>query len=363
MAYFYGTATQDMHKGGAEADTIYGYGGNDLLFGGAGGDTIYGGSGHDGIWGDPAGEAGDDRLFGGSGDDDIFGYGGNDTIEGGSGDDTIDAGAGDDTIVGVEGSDEIDGGTGRDTLDLTTMTGTGINGFHVNAMDADGRVLNLSTGEWSTIRNVEEVLGTDRIDSVFQGDGDNRFEGGGGDDWWSGGAGADSFWGGTGTDTATYHLAPTGITVSLQSGNSNGTGEAKGDFIIGVENLIGSSHDDVLSGDSRNNEIKGGGGRDVIDPRTGSDTVWGGKGSDKFVFVESYSVSHYGSVTNYTDRGNDRVMDYEEDVDWIELQGYSRSEVSVVDDGADAVIHAGWDVDIRVVGAAGDLDIGDIVFA
>ena len=104
----------------AEADQIYGYGGddtlsgllgNDTLVGGYGIDILNGGDGADTLRGDNAFETtydgadtlnggnGNDTLFGGGGDDTLFGDGDNDTLRGGTGADQMIGGAGADTFV------------------------------------------------------------------------------------------------------------------------------------------------------------------------------------------------------------------------------------------------------------------------
>ena len=379
MAYILGTPgtnKADILKGGAEDDTLIGYGGDDSLWGLGGNDQINGGSGNDWLSGDDGddtiyGGAGIDSLYGGEGDDVLYGNAGEDFLDGGDGNDrleggaeadTIRGGAGDDTVVGFTAGDDIDGGEGYDTLDLSGLGGAGTHGVYVD-LATSGRIYDYGTSSSGDVAGVEKIIGTDRIDIVFQGATNDWFDGGAGNDHWSGGAGADYFWGGDGTDTALYTSATSGVRVALQSFNASGTGDAAGDVLLQVENLTGSSHADHLTGDSQNNVIRGGGGRDVIVARTGSDTLTGGGGADTFVFDKSYTVQHGRSSQTYVDRGNDVVTDYVDDVDLIELRGYRASEVSIVDSGADAIINAGWSVDIRVEGAAGLLDMGDLVLA
>ena len=378
MATQFGTSAGETLKGGAEDDTLLGFGGNDTLWGEAGNDTLIGGTGNDLLYGDSSqagndilyGGDGHDRLWGMAGDDELHGDAGNDRLDGGDGDDElhggsgndwIRGGAGDDTIVGLSGEDDIDGGAGHDTLDVSGQAGDGSHGVYVNTQTSN-IYYDYGTLTQGAIANVEEVVGTAYNDIYFAGASDDRFDGGAGDDYFTGGAGADYFWGGEGTDLASYWSAGSGVTVGLQSFNSSGTGDARNDVILQVENLTGSRYADRLTGDSQNNVIRGSGGADVIDPRTGSDTVHGGSGADTFVFAKSYSVTH-GRTTTYTDYGDDVVKDYVDGVDSFRLEGYAQSEVSIRTSGADAIIDAGWYVDIRVEGAAGELDMGDILFA
>jgi hypothetical protein len=69
--------------------------------------------------------------------------------------------------------------------------------------------------------------------------------GGSGNDTLDGGTGADVLIGGDGTDTADYSLSAAGVTVSLLTGLGAG-GDAQGDTLGGIENIIGSALADVL---------------------------------------------------------------------------------------------------------------------
>ena len=370
-----GTNDVDYLKGGAEDDVLIGFGGADYLWGFDGDDELYGESGNDFLQGNDGddvllggfgadtlhGDDGADRLEGGADNDRLYGGAGDDVLDGGAGDDTIRGGAGDDTIVGLSGKDDIDGGAGHDTLDASGLAGDGYSGVFVDMLTSN-TYYDYGTSTRGTIMNVEEVVGTAHNDIFFAGASNDWFDGGAGDDIFIGGAGADYFWGGMGVDHASYSSAGSGVTVALQSFNSSGTGDARNDVLLQVENLSGSRYADSLTGDTQNNVIWGDAGNDVIDPRTGSDTVYGGRGADTFVFVESYSVTH-GRTTTYTDWGDDVVKDYVDGVDSFRLEGYAQSEVSIRTSGADAIIDAGWYVDIQVEGAAGDLDMGDILFA
>ncbi len=150
----FGTEANDLLRGDADANIIYGLGGddrlfaydsndvldggegNDLLWGGEGADELIGGAGTDralysmaseGVsaslaTGGTAGEAlgdsfdsiehlsgsfFDDILEGDAGDNFLVGYAGNDTLLGG---------AGNDRLYGYDGDDILDGGTGNDLL-------------------------------------------------------------------------------------------------------------------------------------------------------------------------------------------------------------------------------------------------------
>jgi Ca2+-binding RTX toxin-like protein len=159
-------------------------------------------------------------------------------------------------------------------------------------------------------------------DDIFGFDGDDFLFGHGGDDWLYGGRGADALFGGTGTDTASYSDSDRGVNVNLATRRGFG-GTAEGDTLFDIENLYGSNHYDILTGNEQANTIyagdgggwiKGGGGADTLwgshgvfddflDGGTGVDTMRGGRGND------TYYVDHWDDVVvERWSEGNDRVL-------------------------------------------------------
>ena len=70
-----------------------------------------------------------------------------------------------------------------------------------------------------------------------------------------------------------------GVTVSLTDGTGTGV-HAEGDEISNVENLAGSAHADVLTGDGLANTLHGMEGNDDLRGNAGNDTLGGGAGAD-----------------------------------------------------------------------------------
>jgi len=101
-------------------------------------------------------------------------------------------------------------------------------------------------------------LGGGNIISGFKGN--DTLTGGLGDDILIGGLGNDSLDGGADTDTVSYASASGAVTVDLSLGIA--TGAAGNDTLTNIENILGSDHDDTLSGDMNNNTIEGGDGAD-----------------------------------------------------------------------------------------------------
>ncbi|MEP4196087.1 MAG: calcium-binding protein [Aliishimia sp.] len=182
----------------------------------------------------------DDLIKGKEGNDVLHGLAGNDRIDGGAGADDIDGGSGNDRISGGEGADKIDGGRGNDT--------------------------------------------------IFGGQGDDDIDGGRGDDFIRGGAGADKINGGRGEDKVTYHTSSAGVQVNLDSGKGRG-GDAEGDTLKNIENIRGSSFDDVLTGSNGKNVIYGGRGNDTIHNTGSGDKLYGEQGDDRFVLNTTDNLS------------------------------------------------------------------------
>ena len=135
------------------------------------------------------------------------------------------------------------------------------------------------------------ITGTTGDDTVYGSAFGDWLYGGDGNDSLKGFGGADRLDGGFGIDTAFYTDSTVGVIVNLDTRRGYG-GTAEGDWLFGIENLYGSSHDDVLIGDEGTNALyalngddtlKGGGGDDTLDGGTGDDTLKGGGGADHLV--------------------------------------------------------------------------------
>lgn len=186
-------------------------------------DTLTGGSTEDTI----SGGDGDDVLSGGSADDDIYGGAGADTIHGDAGDDHLDGEADGDTIYGDADDDYIHGG--NDTSS----------------------------------------------DVLYGGDGDDLF-----DECVTPGTGADDIFGENGRDTVDYSGRSGNLTVTLDAGTDDDGESGEMDDIVSVEDVLGGSGADTLTGNASDNHLSGGGDNDTLSGGLGNDVLEGGAGAD-----------------------------------------------------------------------------------
>ena len=131
----------------------------------------------------------------------------------------------------------------------------------------------------------EMIIGLGGNDSMYAMAGDDTLDGGAGDDLLVGGPGADTLMGGAGdNDTISYAHSMAGVTINLTDGTATG-GDADGDTLVdmgddAIEHVIGSEHDDALTGSKVANSLWGMGGNDELDGLRGMDNLYGGSGDD-----------------------------------------------------------------------------------
>ena len=128
----------------------------------------------------------------------------------------------------------------------------------------------------------DRLVGGPAGELLWGGAGSDRLSGGGGDDYLIGGPGGDVISGGPGTDNLSYARASAGVVITLDGGQDDGPrNDAKDLLASDIENVGGSSYDDLIVGTDGPNELAGNWGRDEISGRGGDDRILveGGKGS------------------------------------------------------------------------------------
>lgn len=216
-------------------------------------------------------------------------YGRINVIHGGDGDDTITGGNLMDVIYGDKGNDTIHGGSGNDV--------------------------------------------------IYGGAGRDIVHGGEGDDTIYALNDGDTITGGAGHDTLDYSLAAKGVFVEMAKGRTlSWTDGTEGDSFSGIERIVGSDHDDVLTGGHGNDTLEGGKGNDWLAGGAGADHLIGGDGDD--VLVGYLGVG---------DPGADKA-----DI----LEGGAGNDVLQGDGGSDR-LYGGDGDDLLIGGAGADLLHGD----
>ena len=365
-------------------DTILAGPGNDVLIGGPGGDTLDGGSGNDtASYKDSNGRVdvrlsgtvvnfgyatGDtlinienltgsnynDILAGNSQNNILTGLNGNDLLWGSSGDDLLEGGPGADRLVGKAGSDTAtyvnSPSAIKINLAVSETSGGHAEGDTFPTKDKYTWLDNNGIGHTDFLPDVENLTGSP-YDDILKGDPRNNIL--------TGHAGADKLSGGPGIDTSSYETSTAGVTVRLHNSSSK-NGHAEGDTFINlitvtwldennithsvnlpdIENLIGSSFNDILAGDRRDNIIKGlsgndtlyggpGGGDDELTGGPGDDRLFGGLGDDTLIggLGNDRLAGGNGSDTYVfsPDNGNDTILNFTAGEDRIDLTAFDTS--------------------------------------
>jgi Ca2+-binding RTX toxin-like protein len=287
-------ATFEIFETGSGNDTLIGLTGLPL-------DTFIPGDGNDDITCPDSGDTLDwssssaamtiDPILGtatGQGDDTFTGC---DSYVGSAFDDTLifdDDAAAVLSFVGGDGTDVVDASAAvtPQLIDLDVLDGAGPVDSTENAIGGSSN---------------DTLIGNDLRNNLMGGAGDDVLSGFAGNDTLEGGEGNDTYAGGTGADRVSFRNSAAGVTVDVNLGFA--TGEGDDSFAGGVEIIVGSSHNDritggggattinflfngrggndLLRGSGSNDTLRGGAGNDRLFGEQGADLLLGGKGKDK----------------------------------------------------------------------------------
>jgi Ca2+-binding RTX toxin-like protein len=169
----------------------------------------------------------------------------------------------------------------------------------------------------------KEILGTSGDDNLphtgQSNSGNETYRGLGGNDVLKGGAGADLLDGGTGSDSASYAGSNAGVNVNLATGAASG-GHATGDKFISIENVAGSSYNDVLTGDKGSNTLFGAAGADKLDGGAGKDLIYGGTGKDMLTGGADADTFLFKTAADAGSGANrDVITDFQKGLDKIDV--------------------------------------------
>ena len=185
-------------------------------------------------------------------------------------------------------------------------------------------------------------------DQLYGEDGDDVFEGGAGADRLDGGANSASGHG----DTARY-VNSAAVTIDLGVNTAQAGGDAAGDTLFGIENVVGSqTGGDTITGDAGTNIIDGLDGDNVIDGKGGDDVLIAGSGND---ILRGDSGEDNISAGD----GNDQVWGGADDDILVGgggddlLRGEAGNDQLLGGDGNDAILDGGAGDD-EIYGGAGN---------
>lgn len=221
--------------------------------------------------------AGHDTIIGTSYFETMNGYGGDDVLQPGYANfydpygDTVNGGDGYDTV-------SYDGISVAVAIDLTAGTAASI----VDAPNARVR---------ATLISIENAAGGSGNDILTGTNSVNRLVGGNGNDVLLPGMTTatsgfdDQIFGGMGSDTVSFAGLATAVNVNLLTGRAADAVNSA-NFVrvnanlVSIENAIGGSGNDILTGDNGANVLSGGLGHDYIFGGSGNDTLNGDGGND-----------------------------------------------------------------------------------
>ena len=224
-------------------------------------DTIDGGDGTDFLFG-----GGDvDDLDGGAGDDYIDGGAGGDTVKGGSGDDIVRGGANDDTVNGNNGIDQLYGDDGSDHL-------------FGDAGDDNGNQAGQRLWGGEGIDFLYAYAGVTINDSLQDLEQEKGLVG----DELHGGPGGDFLYGNLRRDTVFGNGGNDFIHGDYLSGPDYASNTSAA-TIGGNDMLYGDSGEDQIFGGGGNDTLWGGADTDWLEGQNGNDTLYGGAAIDLLV--------------------------------------------------------------------------------
>lgn len=286
-----------------------------------------------------------ENAMGGAGNDSLIGNGLENRLSGNDGNDRIDGGAGNDTLLGGNGDDsyifgeaiapEADSVTesltgGKDSLDFSSLS-VAVN-LDLSKTSAWPVHLN-RTLKLNSSAVIEDAAGGSGADTLVGNSLSNRLSGNAGDDQLRGNAGSDILVGGRDNDTYLFGAATTAEADSVVESDNEGIdalsfasltipisldlGSLAAQNVhslrtlslssgMSVENAVGGSGNDVLSGNQLNNTLTGNLGNDVLCGAAGDDTLVGGSGDDTYKF-EPAATTEADTISEAQDGGMDTL--------------------------------------------------------
>jgi Ca2+-binding RTX toxin-like protein len=272
------------------------------------------------------------------------------------------------TYNGDAGGNSISASTSGVTLTITDgslscqFTQSDVATLNING-DSSGSGSDTITINTSVSVGTINVDGNDGNDLITGGNGAEDLTGGAGNDTLRPGAGNDTMDGTNGDDWVEYWTTSVGRTCNLGTGTCT-TAASETDTLQNIDNLIGSTAADTLTGDGGHNRLRGFDGNDSISGGGGDDSLWGELGNDSVYGDDGDDVLNGDYDTQSGSEGADRIAGGS-GIDLVDLSGRSNSLTitandNTANDGAsgegDNIID---DIEKIVGGSAGDSITGN----
>jgi Ca2+-binding RTX toxin-like protein len=222
-------------------------------------------------------------------------------------------GEGADFLTGDAGSNVLDGGLGADVLN----GGAGVDAVSYASRStpiyAEVGVAPRSQENEDTIGDdIEGVRGGSGDDTLIGDGGANLLDGGPGDDMLDGRGGPDTLLGGAGQhDLVDYSVRTKPLSVSLDGVANDGESGEGDNAGADIEDIVGGSAGDTLTGNASDNRFDGGAGADTISGRAGEDTVnYSSRNGAVGIYLDGTPTS--GNATDGPRGHRDRLVELED---------------------------------------------------
>jgi Ca2+-binding RTX toxin-like protein len=257
--------------------------------------------------------------------------------------------AGDDTVKLVLGNTYVDAGDDNDSVKSNIEA-------HNKTILGDGDDTYTGNGFSNSNHNGDLVHGNGGDDTFTVATAVSDYYGDGGKDTFDSAGYWNYFNGGDGVDTISYQRQDTdnflegrGVLVNLYDKYAT-TGGGREERLIDIENAVGTSFADTLTGANGNNKLEGMDGYDVLNGKDGNDKLYGGNGgdnlhgddgNDKLIGGKGQDLLEAGSGadTFIFEKLSDSVVGDKRDVigDFIEAQNdkIDLSKIDAIDGGSD----------------------------
>ncbi|WP_189438477.1 hypothetical protein, partial [Pseudovibrio japonicus] len=228
-------------------------------------------------------------------------------------------------------------------------------GFEMRLDALDGKMLIADESILEGTSLNDWLEGTSREEILTGGSGNDFLVSRAGNDVLDGGEGSDYMDGGAGIDKVSYASSKGSVRIDLSTNSADqlelgasfdDQQEWQGDTLRNIENVEGSKHNDIISGDALQNVIDGGAGDDELSGGAGSDTFVlsgssfgndqitdfvAGAGSDDVIRFDTHIFADFDAVLAATSNDGNNAVITLNDGNSVTLSGVDKAELHTDD--------------------------------